>query len=42
LRMEKKPRGQTGWISMWQRTAHDVGLLRRLRLNERANPWTIQ
>lgn len=38
-RMDKKPKEQSGWTSMWQRAAHDVGLLCRLKLNERANPW---
>jgi hypothetical protein len=43
-RMDKKPKEQSGWMSMWQRAAHDVslGLPRRLKLNERANPWAMQ
>jgi hypothetical protein len=43
-RMDKKSMEQSGWTSMWQRSAHDVGLglLRRLKLNERANPWAMQ
>jgi hypothetical protein len=41
---QKKPKEQSGWTSMWQRAAHNVGLglLRRLKLNERANPWAMQ
>jgi hypothetical protein len=39
-RIDKKSKEQSGWSSMWQRAAHDVGLglLRQLKLNERANP----
>jgi hypothetical protein len=36
-RMGKKHRSHSAWTSMWQRTAHDVSLLRRLKLNETAN-----
>ncbi|KAH8650323.1 hypothetical protein BGZ60DRAFT_421740 [Tricladium varicosporioides] len=28
-RMDKKPKGQSGWMSMCQRAAHDIGVLSR-------------